>query len=98
VYLGPPRDAAQPYIPPGTPAPSVTDGPRRGAGGRQPGGRNIPVSVWLLRVWQATGGVPSYSYQPVSRFWTFQAIEGGWLLALALVLLAGTVWLVRRSE
>jgi hypothetical protein len=61
-------------------------------------GRNIPVSGWLLRVWPPAGGVPSYSYQPVSRFWAFQAIEGGWLLALALVLLAGTVWLVRRSE
>ena len=61
-------------------------------------GRNIPVSVGLLRVWPPAGGVPSYSYQPVRRFWAFQAIEGGWLLALALVLLAGPVWLVRRSE
>jgi hypothetical protein len=36
------------------------------------------------------------SYQPASRFWTFQFIEGGWLLALSLVLIAVTVWLVRR--
>ena len=36
------------------------------------------------------------SYQPASRFWAFQWIEGGWLLALSLVLIAGTVWLVRR--
>lgn len=35
-------------------------------------------------------------YQPDSRFWTFQWMEGGWLLALSLLLLAGTVWLVRR--
>lgn len=34
-------------------------------------GRNIPVSVWLLRVWPTADGVPSYSYQPVSRFWAF---------------------------
>jgi ABC-type transport system involved in multi-copper enzyme maturation permease subunit len=34
--------------------------------------------------------------QPDSRFWTFQWIEGGWLLALSLLLLAGTVWLVRH--
>jgi hypothetical protein len=34
-------------------------------------------------------------YQPVSRFWHFQLIEGGWLLALSLILLAATVWLVR---
>ena len=36
------------------------------------------------------------SYQPGSRFWPFQWIEGGWLLALALLLVAATVWLVRR--
>jgi hypothetical protein len=36
------------------------------------------------------------SLQPESRFWHFQLIEGGWLLALSLVLLAATLWLVRR--
>jgi len=36
------------------------------------------------------------SYQPASRFWPFQWIEGGWLLALSLLLIAATVWLVRR--
>jgi hypothetical protein len=36
------------------------------------------------------------SYQPASRFWTFQFIEGGWLLALSLLLIAATVWLVRH--
>ena len=36
------------------------------------------------------------SYQPASRFWPFQLIEGGWLLALSLLLIAATVWLVRR--
>ena len=36
------------------------------------------------------------SYQPASRFWTFQLIEGGWLLVLSLLLIAGTIWLVRR--
>jgi hypothetical protein len=35
-------------------------------------------------------------YQPGSRFWPFQWIEGGWLLALSLALIAATVWLVRR--
>jgi hypothetical protein len=35
-------------------------------------------------------------YQPGSRFWLFQWIEGGWLLALSLLLIAATVWLVRR--
>lgn len=34
------------------------------------------------------------SYQPAGRFWAFQWIEGGWLLALALLLIAITVWMV----
>ena len=36
------------------------------------------------------------TYQPASRFWSFQWIEGGWLVALSLLLIAATVWLVRR--
>jgi hypothetical protein len=35
-------------------------------------------------------------YQPASRFWPFQWIEGGWLLALSVLLIAATIWLVRR--
>ena len=36
------------------------------------------------------------SYHPVSRFWPFQWIEGGGLLALSMLLIAATVWLARR--
>jgi ABC-type transport system involved in multi-copper enzyme maturation permease subunit len=36
------------------------------------------------------------SYQPASRFWPFQWIEGGWLLALSVLLIALSVWLVHR--
>ena len=36
------------------------------------------------------------TYQPASEFWRFQWIEGGWLFALSLILIASTVWLVRR--
>jgi hypothetical protein len=36
------------------------------------------------------------SFQPDSRFWTFQWIEFGWLTALALLLLLATLWLLRR--
>ena len=36
------------------------------------------------------------SYQPTSRFWPFQWIECGWLLALSVLLIVVTVWLVRR--
>jgi hypothetical protein len=37
-----------------------------------------------------------HSYQPASRFWPFQWIEGGWLLALSVLLIAAAVWLVHR--
>jgi hypothetical protein len=36
------------------------------------------------------------SYQPATRFWPFQWIEGGWLLALSVLLIAATIWLVQR--
>jgi hypothetical protein len=36
------------------------------------------------------------SYQPASRFWPFQWIEGGWLLVLSALLIAAAVWLVHR--
>jgi ABC-type multidrug transport system ATPase subunit len=36
--------------------------------------------------------------QPASRSWHLQLIEGGWLLALALILGAATIWLVRRRS
>jgi hypothetical protein len=36
------------------------------------------------------------SYIPVSRFWPMQFIEGGWLLALSVLLIAATTILVRR--
>jgi hypothetical protein len=35
-------------------------------------------------------------YQPASRFWPFQWIEGGWLLALSVLLIAAAIWVVRR--
>jgi hypothetical protein len=38
----------------------------------------------------------SASYQPAGRFWPFQWIEGGWLLALSLLLMAAAVCLVHR--
>lgn len=38
------------------------------------------------------------SYQPDSRYWTFQWVELGWLAILALALLAATFWLLRRRS
>ena len=42
------------------------------------------------------GYVQWTSYQPAGRFWPFQWIEGGWLLALSALLIAATIWVVRR--
>jgi len=58
--------------------------------------RNSPspdaFTSWLTQhgytMWQ--------SVQPDSRFWQFQLTEGGWLLAVSAVLIAASVWLVRR--
>lgn len=36
------------------------------------------------------------TYHPDSRYWSFQWIEAGWLVAVTLVLLATSLWLVRR--
>ncbi len=53
---------------------------------------NSQVQDYLVR----HGYTHWISYQPVSRFWPFQWIEGGWLLALAALLIGATVWRVRR--
>jgi len=37
-----------------------------------------------------------WSYQPASRYWPFQGIEGGGLLLLAILLVAATIWPVHR--
>lgn len=54
---------------------------------------NLPDPVqYLIR----HGYTQRTTYQPASRFWPFQIIEGTWLLALALLLSGATVWLVHR--
>jgi hypothetical protein len=53
---------------------------------------NVSPAQYLLH----HGFAQLTSYQPASRFWPFQWIEGGWLLALSLLLIAATIWLVRR--
>jgi hypothetical protein len=59
-----------------------------------PGGK--PSSGTFAQCLAQHGYTQWTSYQPASRFWPFQWIEGGWLLALSALLIAATVWLVRR--
>ncbi len=56
----------------------------------------IPQSYSVTQYLMQHGYTLWTTYQPASRFWPFQWIEGGWLLALAVLLIAATVWLVRR--
>ena len=61
---------------------------------RQAGGLPTPQAV---QQWFAEQGYIKYfTYQPAGRFWHFQLIEGGWLLALSVLLGAATVWLIRH--
>jgi hypothetical protein len=77
-----------------------------------PGGSPWPISQWwtapngqkitseneiILLINHPRHGYAQWSsYQPGTRYWHFQFIEGGWLLVLSLILIALTVWLVRR--
>jgi hypothetical protein len=56
----------------------------------------IPKSVTVWQYLAQHGYTQLTTYQPASRFWPFQWIEGGWLLALSVLLITVTVWMVRR--
>ncbi|MGH3249331.1 MAG: hypothetical protein ACRDOI_24425 [Trebonia sp.] len=67
--------------------------------------QHLPASVQNSRSpdaftnWLAQHGYTTWqSIQPDWRFWPFQLIEGGWLLAVSAILIAVTVWLVRRRR
>ena len=61
-----------------------------------PPGKGKPSSGTFAQCLAPHGYMQWTSYQPASRFWPFQWIEGGWLLALSALLIAATIWLVRR--
>jgi hypothetical protein len=62
--------------------------------------RVVPAIVATLATYTVlavvAGDVLRANYQPTNHFWMVQGIEGGGLLALSLLLMAATVWLVRR--
>ena len=57
---------------------------------------NAPTAVDPLQYLTHHGYVQVTSYQPDSRYWTFQWIELGWLVALSLLLIGLALWLLRR--
>jgi ABC-type transport system involved in multi-copper enzyme maturation permease subunit len=56
----------------------------------------VPKSLTVWQYLAHHGYTQLTTYQPVSRFWSFQWIEGGWLLALSVLLIAATAWMVRH--
>jgi hypothetical protein len=59
-------------------------------------GPATPANVDPIQYLMQHGYLQITTYQPIGRFWPFQLIEGGWLLALSVLLIATAVWLVRR--
>jgi len=59
-------------------------------------GPSTPVNFDPVEYLIQHGYTQLTTLQPASRFWPFQWIEGCWLLALSLILIAAAVWLVRR--
>jgi hypothetical protein len=61
--------------------------------------RILPAMAATLGVYLALGAATWFylrDHYPVSTFWPMQAFESGWLLAVCALLVAGTLWLVRR--
>ena len=54
------------------------------------------VKETLAQAFAQHGITEWWRYIPVNRFWPMQFIEAGWLLVLSVLLMAATVWLVRR--
>jgi ABC-type transport system involved in multi-copper enzyme maturation permease subunit len=77
-------------------SPSVIDQVLASAPASVAGKGGIPDSFNTVRYLAQHGYTRLTIYQPVSRFWTFQWIEVGWLLALSALLIAASVWMVRR--
>lgn len=59
-------------------------------------GPATPASIDPLRYLIRHGYTHLTTYQPDSRYWPFQLIEASWLLALSLLLITTTIWLVRH--
>jgi ABC-2 family transporter protein len=56
----------------------------------------VPKALGAVQYLMQHGYTLWTTYQPASRFWPFQWIEAGGLVALSVLLIAATVWLVRR--
>ena len=86
-------DRSQQWSPGGRPvSQSVIDRVLSQGGPLAVGKGGIPQSFNTMQYLARHGYTQLTTYQPASRFWPFQWIEGGWLLALSVLLIAVTVW------
>ncbi len=53
------------------------------------------IGDWVLRA-TGPGNQILTTYQPADRFWNFQFIEVGLMVAITVAALAATTWLLRR--
>jgi hypothetical protein len=75
----------------------LTPGAASGGGGQIAGSNgSTSGSVNPAQYLVHHGFVLTSTFQPASRFWSFQWIEGGWLFALSVLLMGMAVWLVHR--
>ena len=61
--------------------------------------RTLAAMAVTLAVYVGVGALTRFylrNHYPVSTYWPKQLFEAGWLLALSVALIAGTIWLVRR--
>jgi hypothetical protein len=61
--------------------------------------RILPAMAATLGIYLALAALTWFylrNHYPVATFWPMQFFEAGWLMVLSVLLLAGTVWLVRR--
>jgi hypothetical protein len=68
----------------------------QGASPQLAGKGGVPKDPSSVRYLVQHGYTLWTTYQPASRFWPFQFIEAGGLLALSVLLIAATIWLVRH--
>jgi ABC-type transport system involved in multi-copper enzyme maturation permease subunit len=54
------------------------------------------IGDWVLGIAQRGNNQLVISYQPASRFWHFQFIEAGLLVAITAMALAATIWMLHR--
>jgi hypothetical protein len=73
--------------------PGSASGSGQVAGSPSSTARSVNASQYLVH----HGLALTSTFQPASRFWSFQWIEAGWLFALALIIMGMAVWLLHRK-